>query len=225
MKKGHVIILLSFLLLLVLAGAYSYSKYTTDVTGNAEIKIAKWNISVNGCPGDESGAIECSTSTEGNDYTVNVVVGNDSTKQIIAYEQNQNVTNSYVRPGLFSPGTTGTFDLVIKPNDTDVSFDYEIKFNTLQIYDANGDKKDFNDPNIVLKVDDQVITPGSTATINGTMLLNDFKNNASYERRLVIKVIWNYVENQNTEDTELGMSSGIPKLFVPFEITFTQKSS
>jgi hypothetical protein len=57
------------------------------------------------------------------------------------------------------------------------------------------------------------------------MLLNDFKNNASYERRLVIKVIWNYVENQNTEDTELGMSSGIPKLFVPFEITFTQKSS
>ena len=85
MKKGHVIILLSFLLLLVLAGAYSYSKYTTDVTGNAEIKIAKWNISVNGCPGDESGAIECSTSTEGNDYTVNVVVGNDSTKQIITF--------------------------------------------------------------------------------------------------------------------------------------------
>ena len=73
---------MSFLLLIVLAGAYSYSKYTTDVTGSAEIKIAKWNISVNGCPGDESGAIECSTSTEGNDYTVNVVVGNDGSKQI-----------------------------------------------------------------------------------------------------------------------------------------------
>ena len=225
MKKGHVIILLSFLLLLALAGAYSYSKYTTNVNGNAEIKIAKWNISVNGCPGDESGAIECSASVEGDDYVVNLLVGNNSEKTIIAYEENQTVTNSYVKPGLFSPGTTGSFDLVIKPNDTDVSFSYEIVFNKLQRYNDAGEKIDYDNPNIVLEVDNQEITPGSSSSITGTMLLNDFKGDPTYERRLDIKVVWNYDATINDEDTKLGMSAEDPKMFIPFVITFTQISS
>lgn len=226
MKKGHVILLLSFLLLLVLAGAYSYSKYTTDVLGIAEMKVAKWNISVNGCPGDNSGVIECSTSVEGDDYVVNLLIGNNDDKTIITYAGNQNLTNSYVRPGLFSPGTTGTFDLVIKPNDTDVSFDYEIVFNKLQRYDDEGNKVDYDNPNIELEVNGVTITPGARGnTITGTMLLSDFSGNASFERKLSFRVIWNYDEDVNEEDTNLGMSSDDPKMLIPFEITFRQKTS
>ncbi len=228
MKKGHIIIVLSFLLFVILATAYSYSKYVTDVHADAEMLIAKWNISVNGCPGDESGVIECSTVVDGDDYIVNLLIGNEEEeggKRIISYSANSNSPgSSYVKSGLFSPGTTGTFDLIIKPNDTDVSFSYNIVFKSLQRYDENGNKIDYTNPNITMTVNGTAMQPGVAGnnSVSGTIRLSEFQNNSSYELKLPIKVVWAYTENNSETDTDLGMSIGDPSLFVPFEITFTQ---
>ena len=48
-KKMRVLLLLSFLFILVLGAAYTYSKYYTEVSGVASADVAEWDIIVNNC--------------------------------------------------------------------------------------------------------------------------------------------------------------------------------
>ena len=207
MKKGHVILILSFLLVIFLAGAYSYSKYSTEVSGDAHVDIAKWNITVNGCPVEGTSTnTNCGkeiTSADGSTYTVDfAITGSD-----ITYDN----SNSNVAPGKISPGSDGSFKIRIKPNDTDVSFSYSIVFGDM---DTTADITiSYN--NTEIETDD---------AITGTINLNDFSGNSSYEVDLDIDVTWNYHDDDenNKKDTELGMSGDNPILYIPVTVTFTQ---
>lgn len=206
MKKGYIVVILSFLLIMFLAGAYSYSKYTTELEGEANVSIAKWNITVNGCPveGEETSE-NCGkeeTSASGDTYTVDFAVTGDDVSYLNS--------NNNVRPGKISPGSNGTFVIKIKPNDTDVTFRYQISFGEL---DTESD--------IVLKYDDEVLTTDSM--IEGEVKLSDFSGNADYEIPIEIAVEWiNHDDLENNKnDTELGMRE-TPILFVPITAVFTQ---
>ena len=207
MKKGHVILILSFLLVIFLAGAYSYSKYSTEVSGDAHVDIAKWNITVNGCPVEGTSTNpncgKAITSADGTTYTVDfVVTGSD-----ITYDN----SNSNVADGKISPGSDGSFKLRIKPNDTDVSFSYSIVFGAMETA-----------ADITISRNGTPITSGSPIT--GTLNLNDFSGNSNYELDLDVDVTWNYHDDKenNKKDTELGMSGDNPVLNIPVTITFTQ---
>lgn len=203
MKKGYVVIILSFLLIVFLAGAYSYSKYTTELEGEANVSIAKWNITVNGCPNSESD--NCNkeeTSADGTTYTVDFAINGSD----LVYDD----SNNNVRPGKISPGSNGMFTIRIKPNNTDVTFSYNISFGELE---TNAD--------IVLKHNGNVLGEGSA--IEGVMNLSDFHDDPDYELTLEIQVLWIDHDDKihNQYDAELGMNR-TSKLLVPITAVFTQ---
>ena len=206
MKKGYVVVILSFLLIIFLAGAYSYSKYTTELEGDANVSIAKWKITVNGCPVEgntsEGNCGKEETSEDGTTYTVDFAVSGDDVTYLNS--------NNNVRPGAISPGSDGTFLIRIKPNDTDVTFRYQITFGAL---DTEAD--------IDLKYNGSVLT--SSSVIEGIVNLSDFSGNADYEIPIEIEVLWNYYDDDehNKKDAELGMRDS-SKLLIPINAVFTQ---
>lgn len=82
----------------------TYGKYFTSVDEEAEIKIARWRILING----------------------EDVRNNASTEQIITpiFLGNENISS-----GVIAPHAEGYFDLIIDGNDADVSFKYDISIN------------------------------------------------------------------------------------------------
>ena len=79
----------------------TYGKYFTSVEEDAEIKIARWRILING----------------------EDVRNNASTKEIITpiFLGNENISS-----GVIAPHAEGYFDLIIDGSDADVSFKYDI---------------------------------------------------------------------------------------------------
>jgi len=82
----------------------TYGKYFTSVEEDAEIKIARWRILING----------------------EDVRNNASTKEIITpiFLGNENISS-----GVIAPHAEGYFDLIIDGSDADVSFKYDISIN------------------------------------------------------------------------------------------------
>lgn len=82
----------------------TYGKYFTKVEEDAEIKIARWRILING----------------------EDVRNNASTKEIITpiFLGNENISS-----GVIAPHAEGYFDLIIDGSDADVSFKYDISIN------------------------------------------------------------------------------------------------
>ena len=98
-----VLILLSFVALFFSINTIidTYGKYFTSVEEDAEIKIARWRILING----------------------EDVRNNASTKEIITpiFLGNENISS-----GVIAPHAEGYFDLIIDGSNADVSFKYDI---------------------------------------------------------------------------------------------------
>lgn len=100
-KKFMLLIIGIFILLLLFSVVQIYAKYLTSSTGKTNLKIAKWNISVN------------KKSIKNN---------SDISSSIIpVFEGNDNIS-----AGIIAPTATGYFDLDFDFSDADVTFKYEI---------------------------------------------------------------------------------------------------
>ena len=101
MKKA---LLITSILLLILTGIQitkSFGLFQSEITGDADINIAKWHIKVN-------------------NYNLNDT-NNVFYVDNITYINNENVTTNR-----FAPGVTGSFIIEIDPTDTEVSFKYDL---------------------------------------------------------------------------------------------------
>lgn len=228
-RKGRMLFLLSFLFLAILFMSVSYSKYISRVDGNAEAVIAKWNISVNDCSirtngttEDDEKCVVTKTDDEGNSYKTSFLVTGDD----VSY----NDEDAHVVDGKIAPGSSGYFHIRIQPNDTDVSFSYQISL---------GDTK--TDADITLSVIEEN-EDGTTTTkefsvdksYDGIIYLSDFANDTNYEKDIKVKVLWDAhldetdeekIAEYNKNDTELGMSDELPTLNIPITIVFKQLNS
>lgn len=102
----------------------TYSLLQSEVIGNVEHKIAKWNIELN-----------------------NTDITNGTSQEIIIRDFTF-VVDSNVKEGKIAPGVYGMIDLTIDPKDTDVSVRYDItlgdiqdlpiSINDIEIVDGNG---------------------------------------------------------------------------------------
>ena len=72
-------------------------------------------------------------------------------------------TYSHVVPERIAPGMTGTFDITVVPNDTEVCFNYEIKIDSVQFL-GDGD----------------TVLPDSTV-LDGTITLADFRSHITFK--------------------------------------------
>ena len=80
---------------------YTYSKYVTGTSGNASVRIARWNLTVNNQD----------------------IVNNNNFSSVISpvFPGNSNISS-----GVIAPTAEGYFDIVIDGSNTDVSFSYTI---------------------------------------------------------------------------------------------------
>ena len=121
-------------------------------------------------------------------------------------------SDSNVREDLFAPGTSGYFDVVIDPNDTDVSIYYEIVCRT--DYITNNQIR----LNRIENVGKSDLINIADYTYAGVIPLSDIKNGDITTIRFYIT--WDNNDNNNLVDSLYGTSSA--NFEIPMEITFKQ---
>lgn len=99
--KMRLLLFVLFLSLFLVAAKSTYARYATSTTGEANLNMAQWQISVNN-----------------QNITENYNTQLSFTPVI---EENENV-----KSGTVAPGSTGYFDIQINPEKVDVSFSYNI---------------------------------------------------------------------------------------------------
>ena len=120
--------------------------------------------------------------------------------------------DSNVRANYFAPGTSGYFDIVINPNDTDVSIYYEIVCRTDRISNPQISLtriENINKPDLI------DVAPYTHAAV---IPLSDIKNGVI--TRVRFYVTWANNDNNNEIDSLYGSSSAT--FDIPMEITFRQ---
>ncbi|MBR4672155.1 MAG: hypothetical protein IKO78_03000 [Bacilli bacterium] len=170
--KKHIMVLAPFFFLI---GIYlligSYGLFESERTNTSQIDIAKWQVKVN------NDSIDGSTST----FTVDNINWNSSPN---------------VKEGKIAPGGSGYFDIVIDPNDTDVSIIYNITFDF-----SNLDEDQFQIDEII-ELDNKPIVHTDTYTYSNIMTLDDINNNETNTIRVYLS--WVNDENNNEKDSDLG---------------------
>ena len=222
-KKVSLLIILSFLLIIVIGGAYSYSKYNTEVSGSANAKVSKWNITVNNCNIVNPDKTNTDCFMETVDADNNIVTINKNFNFGTGDFTYTNNNNNDVVDYKIAPGSSGTFKITIKPNDTQVSIKYKIN---VSLKKANSSillyRSDPNETNKVLMENDgyegvlQYNDTGFTFLDNNGVI----KNGDIVE--FIIYVDWINDEDNNDIDTEIGTSGTSPILEIPVEIVFEQ---
>ena len=186
MRKWLIILFIVLLSITAYELSVSFALFESDTDFIVNSDIGKWEITVNDSMINETNTFNIS----------NIHVSNESN----------------VRENLFAPGTSGYFDVIIDPNDTDVSIYFEIVCRTDYITNES----------ITL---DRIENVGRTNLINiadytyaGVIPLSSIKNGDIITLRFYIT--WDNVENNNEIDSLYGTSSA--NFEIPMEITFRQ---
>lgn len=187
MKKVLIFLTVLFFGLTIVQIMTSFGVFETKVTEESDLDIAKWHILVN-------------------DYDMNA---EDHTFYIdqISY------TDRFGKPtNQFAPGCTGTFDLIIDPTDTEVSFTYQLKI------DMSENQLEQITVDQVLGLNGIQLTQ-TEDTYSRTMTLNEIEEG----KRDTIRVIfhWQWDEQYNESDSTLGMDPD-STFTIPITIHFQQ---
>lgn len=99
--RKKIILILFFVLLLSVGTRISYARYSTELAGNADLELAKWNILVN-----------------------NEDITNNVTKTMTLTSNIRN--NPDVARGKIAPSSIGEVTIEVDPSNVDVSFTCEL---------------------------------------------------------------------------------------------------
>lgn len=186
MRKWLIILFVVLLSITAYELSVSFALFESEKEFVINSDIGKWEISVND-----------SLINETNAFSITSVKVN---------------SDSNVREDYFAPGTSGYFDVVIDPNDTDVSIYYEIVCRTDYITNNQ----------IVLNRIENVGKPDlinlANYTYAGVIPVSDIKNGIITTLRFYIT--WTNNDNNNDIDSLYGSSS--TSFEIPMTITFRQ---
>lgn len=186
MKKWIFLLFIVVVCLTIYEIRHSFSLFENEKDIVVNSSIGKWEITVN-----NSDVPKTATFTANNI----VVVGDNNVKE-----------------NYFAPGTHGYFDIVINPNDTDVSIYYEIFCRTDLILNNHIKVTEIEnvDNNPLIRVGD--------LSYADVIPLSDIKNHAT--RTIRFHIEWDNNENNNEIDSLYGNAS--EDFEIPIEITFRQ---
>jgi len=109
-REREQLLLLILTIISLIISAYSilnsYAVFYSEISGQAEENLAKWNITVN---------------------NTDITAG---TQQNFTIESINIEGNTNVKPNKIAPGATGSFDIIINPVDTEVSVRYDVTVDT-----------------------------------------------------------------------------------------------
>ena len=182
-QKKLLLLLISFLIcILVFFVIQIYAKYLTTATGDASIKIANWNISINN--------LSIKNNTDISSAIVPVFPGNE------------NIANNII-----APTAEGYFDLNFDFSGTDVSFKYEINTSVAE----NSSVKDLVTTGYSIDNGEKISFSNFNEPISETISL-DSKITARKIRIYVLWNDDEATSSMTNEEDTLSTSSDIPAL-------------
>lgn len=167
-----------------------YAVFHSEVEANVKLENGVWNITVNGT--------QITTGVE-TEFVVN---------QISTTE------NEHVKPGTLAPGLSGTFEMAINPEDTNVSVRYDITLNQDELGDTNLQIKSIKE----VENNYQLIKTGENM-YTGIMPLQDIQNGIIHKIQMEIEWIDDGLNNE--ADSELGKDGAQP-LQIPITVHVIQ---
>lgn len=188
MKKLLMVITPLFFLITVYLIVDTYSLFESNHITTSSIGIAKWQVKIND----------------------DVVNGSSSTFSVDSINWE---SNGYVLEGKVAPGMSGYFDVIIDPNDTDVSLKYDISFDF-----SNLQEEQFviND---VVEVNGRTLVKTGENIYTGVILLEEIKNGIVSTIR--VDLSWINDESNNEIDSSLAKVYG-NSLDIPVTVTLWQ---
>lgn len=188
MKKLLMVITPLFFLITVYLIVDTYSLFESNHITTSSIDIAKWQVKIND----------------------DVVNGSSSTFSVDSINWE---SNGYVLEGKVAPGMNGYFDIIIDPNDTDVSLKYDISFDF-----SNLQEEQFviND---VVEVNGRTLVKTGENIYTGVILLEEIKNGIVSTIR--VDLSWINDEANNEIDSSLANVYGT-SLDIPVTVTLWQ---
>lgn len=177
---------------------YTYAKYLTEASGQAQKSIGAWIVKVNGT--------NISTGTEKQKFEIN---------------QLQYNSNNYVLEGKIAPGLMGYFDVEIDATEASVAvvYDISIDFSSLNVSDAIKFSK-------LVKVIDGVeeqtgIVKTGASTYTGTIDLSEIEQGKTATVRVYIEWEDDKTGVNDEADSILGKQMNL-KVPIPVEVTVSQ---
>lgn len=163
-----------------------YALFHSEMEGNVQFENGTWNITVNG--------EDITTGTEA-EFVIDLI---DTTQ------------NDYVKQGKLAPGLSGSFEIAINPQDTNVSVRYDITLNQEELGGSNLTIKSIEE---VEKGYELIQTAENTYT--GVIPLADITNGVNHKIKLEIE--WQDDGLNNESDTQIGKNE-THKLQIPITV-------
>lgn len=174
MKKTIlIIVLLICVIALALTILITYALFESNVSANVSVEKATWKIIIN-----------------------NTDVTNQNTKNFVIDKVNI-VGNTHTENGKLAPGTSGNFNILIDPSNTDVSVKYEVTFDL-----TNLDKTKIQIESIDETILEKELIKTGNNTYTGIITLDEINRGVKNEIRVNLK--WQEDETTNKEDTQMG---------------------
>lgn len=198
MNRGKLttIIVLSFLFLIVLSAARTYSLFQSDIAGTAEAEIASWNIIIN-----DTNIV----TTESHSFSLDNI---------------HMKANSNVKDMSFAPGSEGWFAINIDPSDTQVAIKYEIIVKPFS-FDVDGvtlSNENIKISGVELTNNGTTLTEVSEGRYVGVI---PYTQGTRPVYNLKVNITWINDEANNELDSIVG-ANGDVDTDIPLEIRFTQ---
>jgi hypothetical protein len=149
----------------------TFALFESNLNESTSVPIGKWSIKLN-------------NNDITNGTTVEFPIENFTTNE-----------NNHTTTGYFGPGSSGYFDVVLDPGDTDVSIRYDITLDIAE--DLPGNISYF------LSVDGNAMTRTDEFTYSGVLDIADIDNGVTPTLR--INIVWNDIGSYNESDTNLGI--------------------
>jgi len=150
-----------------------YALFQSEMEGNVKLQNGTWNITINGD--------KITTGVE-----TSFVIDRIDTTQ-----------NDYVKPGKLAPGLTGSFELAINPEDTNVSIRYDITLNQEELGGSNLTIKSIQE----IEKGYELIRTGEN-TYTGLITLQDINNDVNHKIKMEVEWLDDGLNNES--DTVIG---------------------
>ena len=152
--------------------AFTFGVFESRILRGTAIQIAAWSVKIN------DGIVSSETKT----FTISDITW-DSASNVV--------------PGKVAPGIEGYFDMVIDPNNTDVSVRYDITYDISHLQNIN---PAFTLIGVVELDNNDIVVTNNTYT--GLILLDDIRNNVTHTVRTYVK--WEDIEGNEANDYKTG---------------------
>lgn len=179
------LLIMCILILLIYKIINIYAVFQSKVEANVEFKSGMWNITING-----------------EEITTGV-------KKDFVIDQISTTENNYTKPGKIAPGLSGSFEIAINPENTNVSVRYDITLNQEELKNSNLKIKSIEESE-----NGSILVNTTENTYTGIIPLQDIQKGITH--KIKMEVEWVDDGQNNKSDTELG-TSDTHQLQIPVE--------